>query len=846
MQLLCYNASTFSKWYLSLELPGALARILPNILRGKRHNLMATDGNRLAHIFVWKEGTTPDLQYARQILSVVNPDAARAIEGDNAPISLFSIAPPWPSDLWARAIGDLRGFSAYQANGTDWTDTSRYDLAGWQGNDRRTAEHIFVVTAYRRAATTLAESDFEGEGVGAPSQIMAAGTADTAGTSRPPIAQVPYYPLRPTGPITWPPQSIDTPSQPGQAVQVEQPYPAYGYTYNSLVGVPVGATSGDLVGGAAAHSALIDSYKPFYAGFGLRVTAGLIDFFFMSLFQLTTVAALLSAGKGEQPTDPGGWLAAYGLYACMGLAIFATYHVVQWSVWGQTIGKKLVGIKVVTPDGEVPGWGRSMLRMLGYFFSLSLGGWGVVMIALDLRHQGLHDKMAETFVVPEKATVPAPAGLPGYKASRQAQTQPPKVTGIRESADTEEQTGQLHARETSSALAMANVAGAPPYNEIQIAMGGEALRGSKPVGAEWQSPYTTNPIASASLNPTLGREQTLDTATIPNLDQISTGPLDEGIATQEAIGGTTAPDPQQTPSSTIQARTLFKAGLTQMEAGVSPSLRGYKVEPGPARAASGLFKQALERVPSSVVYRYFYAIALRYSEGFEVAISELRHVLEQDPTHYEARRQVAYGPRWHDAFAYPGWVSPAPIEIGAPLPEAIRALLPPGQQPATRLVLLREGGLKVAAFLSRTPRAAWNTVPNAEMPAYLQLFLSRTPFGPIIALYIVVQDDAQNPYIGETFLNPHDPGAPSEDACQLGQNMLEQIARQDRTYLIFADEDDHLLLSRKLVFDATTQVSTARILYEVQTLPPQVMDQDRFRQAAQWHMDHFSLDQLKG
>lgn len=796
---------------------------------------MAVDVNRLAQIFIWKEGSTPDIHYARQILSVVNPDAAQAIEVDDPPIKLFSVAPPWPDDLWARATADLQGLSAFgevEEKGADWTDTTRYDLAGWQGSDRRTGEHIFVVTAYRRTTSPLLESDFVGGGVGAPSQGV-------SNAPRPPLAQVPYYPLRPTGPLAWPPVGEEPSNTQAQAGP-------YSYPYSPIQTGPLGVALGNMAESAAAHAALLDSYNSFYTGFGPRVTAGLVDFFCMSLFQLVTLLALFARGNREQPSDFGGWIATYTPYACLALAIFAAYHVVQWSLWGQTVGKRLVGLKVVAPDGGVPGWGRSLLRMVGYFFSMSLGGWGVVMIALDLRHQGLHDKIAETFVVPEKASVPAPAGLPGYRAPSQMQAN---------TADQHAQPQRRGANRTagmegvSPALGMANVAAAHPYNRVQI----ETDLGPEPVGRSRRDSEdvsrTTVPVAETSPTPPVefGKAHAMDGTTVPNLDLISTGPFTEPPVSQEAIENVSLPDAKQMPPGTTQARVFFKAGLAQMEAGVGPGLRGYKVEPGPAREAANLFKQALERVPGSVVYRYFYAIALRYSEGFEVTIGELRQVLEQDPTHYEARQQVAYGPRWHDAFAYPGWVSPAPVANGALLPDAIRALLPPGRQSATRLVLLREGGLKVAAFLSRTPRAAWNKEPSPEMPARLELFLSRTPFGPIIALYIVVKDDAENPYIGETFLNPHDPGSPSEDACQLGQNMLEQIARrQDRTYLIFADENDRLLLSRKLVFDSTTQVSTARILYEVQTLPPQVMDQERFRQAAQWHMDHFSLDQLKG
>ncbi len=131
------------------------------------------------------------------------------------------------------------------------------------------------------------------------------------------------------------------------------------------------------------------------------------------------------------------------------------------------------------------------------------------------------------------------------------------------------------------------------------------------------------------------------------------------------------------------------------------------------------------------------------------------------------------------------------------------------------------------------------------MPARLHLRLSRTPPGPIVALYVVLQDNPGDPYVGETFLNPHDPDHPTGDACRLGQHMLEQLGRQDRTFLIFVDEDNRLLMSRKLIFDAHAQVSITRVLYDAQTLPPQALDAERFRQAAQWHMEHFSLGEIK-
>ena len=76
--------------------------------------------------------------YACQVLSVANPEAFRAITGENPPLHLYSIEGIWPDDPWTRALPDMRGVAA--PGGNQWTDTSRYDLAGWQGSELRARE----------------------------------------------------------------------------------------------------------------------------------------------------------------------------------------------------------------------------------------------------------------------------------------------------------------------------------------------------------------------------------------------------------------------------------------------------------------------------------------------------------------------------------------------------------------------------------------------------------------------------------------------------------------------------------------------------------------------------------
>lgn len=776
---------------------------------------MASDQDRLAQIFIWKQATAPDFDYARQVLSVVNPQAIRILTGEDPPLRLFSVFGPWPDDPWGRALLDMRAIPS--VDGTQWTDTTQYDLAGWQGTDSVSGDHIFVVSAYRK---TNAPNPATIQGAPAPAPSYKPATQ-----SLPSVPQIPYYPQHPTGPIGWPPQAAPT----VQFGQTSGPLNAGSLAYYPLRSGPLG----NIV--LSQPEPTPESYAPYYIGFPMRLFAGLIDLACLSLFQVSALLLYIWAVGDIKTPDLGSWFGAYSGFICLGLGIFAVYHVAQWTIWGQTLGKSLMGIKVVDHSGKKPTFGRALLRLTGYFPSLLLGGiGGFLLIVFDPKRQGLHDKIAETYVIPEEAPANMPAGLPGYSNASPTSDAISNVSGLN----------------TVPSLSLANITGPQQYEVVQLAT---------------EQPAST-PSATPSARPKVDDDRSIfreiasldeslrTVVVLPDLPDLPGSDITEGLGTTPDLQGGEATDALNEQalrqrgdrtSSMERARDLFRQGMELMEQGVRHGERGYRIEPTMARKAATAFQEAAELVPNSVSYRYNYGVALRYCDGFEIAIREFRRVLELDPNHYEARQQVAYGQRWHDAFAYPPWVAPPPVEPGMLMPEALLSLLPANDQPITRLVLLREGHTKVVSVLSRTPRNSWATTLTDRLPTRIDIVLSRTPAGPIIAFYVILEDKKDDPYKGETFLNPHDPGSPAFDACQLGQNLMAQLARQDHTYVIFVDEENRLLLSRKLEFDPQTQVNINRCLYEVQTLPAQIMDPQRFQQAAEWHMEHFSLDQVK-
>ncbi len=68
---------------------------------------------------------------------------------------------------------------------------------------------------------------------------------------------------------------------------------------------------------------------------------------------------------------------------------------------GYSVGKRLFGLRVVKTDGKTPiGLTDALVReVIGKIISGMLLGIGFLWIAFDSEKQGLHDKIAKTYVV---------------------------------------------------------------------------------------------------------------------------------------------------------------------------------------------------------------------------------------------------------------------------------------------------------------------------------------------------------------------------------------------------------------------------------------------------------------
>jgi uncharacterized RDD family membrane protein YckC len=150
-----------------------------------------------------------------------------------------------------------------------------------------------------------------------------------------------------------------------------------------------------------------------YAGFMSRLLALLVDtlivsFSFVAItwfVSVTTTMLQLRSFLGYSINSiPGSANFINALFGpvvgvILTLSYVAFYYVFFWSLTGQTPGKMLLGVRVVSMKGHRVSPLRGILRFIGYFLSAIPLGLGFLWILLDDTRQSWHDKIAGTYVI---------------------------------------------------------------------------------------------------------------------------------------------------------------------------------------------------------------------------------------------------------------------------------------------------------------------------------------------------------------------------------------------------------------------------------------------------------------
>lgn len=135
------------------------------------------------------------------------------------------------------------------------------------------------------------------------------------------------------------------------------------------------------------------------AGFWSRVVAYMIDFLLLMTVQfvLSLIIGLVIGMLGIATDDDPAVslvLMLFGVSLSLGYVVFFTGYC------GQTPGKMALRIKVIRTDGSPMSYGRAVLReVFGKFLSSALFCIGYLMVAFSGQKQGLHDTIADTYVI---------------------------------------------------------------------------------------------------------------------------------------------------------------------------------------------------------------------------------------------------------------------------------------------------------------------------------------------------------------------------------------------------------------------------------------------------------------
>jgi uncharacterized RDD family membrane protein YckC len=136
-----------------------------------------------------------------------------------------------------------------------------------------------------------------------------------------------------------------------------------------------------------------------YAGVASRTAAVVIDIivvvlsYWLTVSMCTLVWAVINLDNPEFPSfDNTTWGWTY-----LGWGIF--YIWACWSLFGKTPGKAVLGVRILTKNGQKLGPGRAFLRLIGYAVSMLFFFAGFWWILINRRRRGWSDIIAGTCVV---------------------------------------------------------------------------------------------------------------------------------------------------------------------------------------------------------------------------------------------------------------------------------------------------------------------------------------------------------------------------------------------------------------------------------------------------------------
>ncbi|TFE00916.1 RDD family protein [Jeotgalibacillus salarius] len=149
------------------------------------------------------------------------------------------------------------------------------------------------------------------------------------------------------------------------------------------------------------------AFLPHYGGFWIRVCAYLFDLLVIGALNGLLVYPVFRLSGLEMGS---GMFSGVNIVTAI---VFFAYFVLMTKFFGQTLGKMIFGLRVVSKEGKRPGWITVIIRELaGRYIYTSITFFGLPFLAIlyavaafTPKKQGIHDIFADTAVVHERTVV---------------------------------------------------------------------------------------------------------------------------------------------------------------------------------------------------------------------------------------------------------------------------------------------------------------------------------------------------------------------------------------------------------------------------------------------------------
>jgi len=251
---------------------------------------------------------------------------------------------------------------------------------------------------------------------------------------------------------------------------------------------------------------------------------------------------------------------------------------------------------------------------------------------------------------------------------------------------------------------------------------------------------------------------------------------------------------------------------------------------GAVRLVSAIEK-AIEESPGDLDLLVAKSGALCCAAQFKTAEDVIDEVLSINPDHFEARMRKDHWEKWQFLFQFPPWSLNA-----ATLHPVMAAHL----QYSHEIQTVRDGlqvGIAVVkpAQSNNFPSGLSNTMRSKWEPMW-----SDTPFGPIVAHYLLVEDNPSDPYKDEGILPTF---VPDEVTSASGYWLLQRMSKINSCFLVLSD-GDKVLYNVRYVFPEALKTILSSISQKVMHLGAK-KDVPAFQKAIQWYRQNVDINSVR-